>query len=164
MQARSWCSLVAQQMEISKFCFKTTFLWNEIFFMLYSRLFFSVGDWCWPVLGPHDRGRIHSFWGEGRLWKPGAAVHEPSTQTERTQSRRENSRACWKAKNTHENEITLLCLGKSIMSVMSIWINYLMKLFSFVDSRFNTTLYHCHNINNYYGKTLILHKNVSRKK
>lgn len=68
MQARSWCSLVAQQMEISKFCFKTTFLWNEIFFMLYSRLFFSVGDWCWPVLGPHDRGRIHSFWGEGRLW------------------------------------------------------------------------------------------------
>lgn len=41
-----------------------------------------------------------------------------------------------------------------------------MKLFSFVDSRFNTTLYmyHCHNINNSYGKTLILHKNVGRKK
>lgn len=57
-----------------------------------------------------------------------------------------------------------MCLGKSIMSVMSILINYLMKLFSFVDSRFNTTLYHCHNINNSYGKTLILHKNVSRKK
>lgn len=29
--------------------------------------FFSVGDWCWPILGPHNRRRIHSFWGEGRL-------------------------------------------------------------------------------------------------
>lgn len=39
---------------------------SEMIFMLYSRVF-SVGDWCWPVLGPHNRRRIHSFWGEGRL-------------------------------------------------------------------------------------------------